>query len=229
MVDSQVSLDGAVTQVATTNKDNGRGGAGKDSDRRLTILRAAVDVFARKGYHGCRIADVASEAGVAYGLVYHYFKNKDELLQTVFDMGWGGFIQRITEALGRERSLAAQVRAVTDVAFEAYRHDPRGVRVLILEIARSPAGGRVDRHGVFSEVLRIAADMFEQARARGELREGLNPVLCASMLFGALEMALTASVLRLVDLSAPGAMEHAKEQVASTFLGGVLAPGLALR
>jgi len=167
---------------------------------------------------------VAREAGVAYGLVYHYFKNKDELLQTVFEEGWGGFIQRIRDVIGREQHLSAQVRAVTEVAFEAYRHDPRGVRVLILEIARSPAGGRVDRHGVFSEVLSLAAGMFRSAQARGELREGLDPILCAATLFGSLEMALTASVLRLVDLSGEG-MERTKRQVADGFLSGVLATG----
>ena len=211
--------------MSGTQRERGRGAApGRDGDRRQTILRAAVDVFASKGYHGCRIADVAKEAGVAYGLVYHYFKNKDELLQTVFEEGWGGFIQRIRDVIGREQHLSAQVRAVTEVAFEAYRHDPRGVRVLILEIARSPAGGRVDRHGVFSEVLSLAAAMFQGAQARGELREGLDPTLCAAMLFGSLEMALTASVLRLVDLSGEG-MERTKRQVADGFLSGVLPPG----
>ena len=62
----------------------------RDQDRRKTILRAAVEVFARKGYHGCRIADVAKEAGVAYGLVYHYFRNKEELLQLVSRPGGAG-------------------------------------------------------------------------------------------------------------------------------------------
>src|SRR5262249_56762943 len=70
----------------------------RDEDRRKTILRAAVEVFARKGYHGCRIADVAREAGVAYGLVYHYFKNKEELLQLVFETGRGGVMSRIPHA-----------------------------------------------------------------------------------------------------------------------------------
>src|SRR5262249_56639167 len=78
----------------------------RDQDRRKTILRAAVEVFARKGYHGCRIADVAREAGVAYGLVYHYFKNKEELLQLVFEAGWGGFMSRIRDAAAAPSPLA---------------------------------------------------------------------------------------------------------------------------
>jgi len=56
--------------------------------RKATILRAAVDIFASKGYHGCRIADVAKAAGVAYGLVYHYFDSKDEVLDTLFLERW---------------------------------------------------------------------------------------------------------------------------------------------
>ena len=86
--------------MATNKETEGAAAGTREGERRLTILRAAVEVFARKGYHGCRIADVAREAGVAYGLVYHYFQNKDELLQTVFDLGWGGFIQRIRDAAG---------------------------------------------------------------------------------------------------------------------------------
>ncbi len=90
----------------------------REGDRRRTILRAAIDVFARKGYHGCRIADVAKEAGVAYGLVYHYFKNKDELLETVFQACWSGFSTRV-------RALA---EAEGSAGREAEPHHRRGVR-----------------------------------------------------------------------------------------------------
>ena len=79
----------------------------KEGDRRRTILRAAIDVFARKGYHGCRIADVAREAGVAYGLVYHYFKNKDELLETVVETGWSGFVSRM-RAVAEDESVSLE-------------------------------------------------------------------------------------------------------------------------
>ena len=70
----------------------------RDPERKSRIMAAASDLVARKGYHGCRIADVAREANVAYGLVYHYFRNKEELLQLVFETGWGGFVTRIREA-----------------------------------------------------------------------------------------------------------------------------------
>jgi TetR/AcrR family transcriptional regulator, fatty acid metabolism regulator protein len=199
----------------------------RESERRRTILRAAIDVFARKGYHGCRIADVAREAGVAYGLVYHYFKNKDELLETVAETGWSGFVSRMRGVAEGEGSLEEKVRGIADVAFEAYRVDPRAVKVLILEIARSPTGGRVvSRQHAFLDAIRMAAGMFARAQETGELRADLDPMLCAALLFGAIEMGLTAFVAGLMDDRGPEALDLARSQIAESFLRGVL-PGAA--
>ena len=197
--------------------------AARDQDRRKTILRAAVEVFARKGYHGCRIADVAREAGVAYGLVYHYFRNKEELLQLVFETGWGGFMSRIRDAAETNAPLEQKIRRIAQVAFEAYRIDPRGVRVLVLEFARSPSTGEANRRTAFAEVLGVITRMFERARARGELRAGLEPALCAAMLFGSVEMSLTGFVMGLLDPREAGLLDHAQEQLTSLFLDGARA------
>ena len=191
----------------------------RDQDRRKTILRAAVEVFARKGYHGCRIADVAREANVAYGLVYHYFRNKEELLQLVFETGWGGFVVRIREAAGGPASLDAKVRRIFQVAFDGYRADPRGVRVLVLEFARGPGTGEANRRGAFAEMMQISRTMFERARFRGEL----HPSLCAAMLFGAVEMGLTSLVMGLLDGRDEAVLACAQSQLADSFLHGTLA------
>ncbi len=199
------------------------GNGSREADRRKTILRAAVEVFAKKGYHGCRIADVAKEAKVAYGLVYHYFKNKDELLQTVFETGWGGFVDRIAGAAGAELPVGEKVRKIAEVAFEAYRVDPQAVRVLILEIARSPSAlGRQHRDHAFVEVVKIVHQMFLAAEKQGELKPGTDPLLCATMLFGAIEMGLTALVAGLYGANDEQALDRAKSQIAEAFLFGVL-------
>ena len=197
----------------------------REAERRRSILRAAIDVFAKKGYHGCRIADVAREADVAYGLVYHYFRNKEQLLGSVFDAAWSGFVQRVREAAEGEQSLEQKVRAIAWLAFEAYRTDPRAVRVLILEIARSPAGNKINRGTAFGEVIRLSQQMFEAAARAGELRPGVDPLLCAALLFGAIELGLTALVLGLMEAKDASATERAAHQVAESFLHGVLPAG----
>jgi TetR/AcrR family fatty acid metabolism transcriptional regulator len=207
-----------VGQQSKTAADNGS----RESERRRTILRAAIDVFARKGYHGCRIADVAKEAGVAYGLVYHYFKNKDELLETVFDTGWSGFVTRVRAVVETEGTLAEKVRGIVDVAFEAYRVDPRAVKVLILEIARSPAGSRINRQTAFVDAIRLSSGLFAQAKESGELRADMDPQLASALLFGNIEMGLTAFVVGLTDSRDVAALERAKAQIADSFLYGVL-------
>jgi TetR/AcrR family fatty acid metabolism transcriptional regulator len=195
----------------------------READRRRTILRAAIEVFAKKGYHGCRIADVAREAGVAYGLVYHYFHNKEQLLSSVFESAWSHFVERVREAAEGDGPLEEKVRRISGLAFEAYRLDPRAVRVLILEIARSPASARINRGTAFVEVIRMSQQMFERARRRGELRQDTDTLVCAALLFGAIEMGLTAFVLGLVDPKDATATERAATQVADAFLRGVLA------
>jgi TetR/AcrR family fatty acid metabolism transcriptional regulator len=202
--------------------------AEREADRRKTILRAAVEVFSRKGFHGCRIADVAREAGVAYGLVYHYFKNKDELLESVFAAGWTGFMSRVQEAIKRDGSLEARIRGIVHVAFEAYKRDHRGVKVLILEVGRSPAGGAVNRGSTFTDVIQLASAMFQEAQAHGELAPDVDPLIAAAMLFGAIEMGLTAFVMGLLDRKNDAVIDRAADQVATAYLRGVLAPAAAL-
>src|SRR5258708_2136045 len=54
-------------------------------DKRAAIIRAAIRVFAHNGYFNSKVADIASEAGVADGTVYLYFKSKEEILHSIFD------------------------------------------------------------------------------------------------------------------------------------------------
>ncbi len=195
-----------------------------EADRKGTILRAAIEVFSKKGYHGCRIADVAKEAGVAYGLVYHYYKNKDELLQSVFEYGWSALVSRITERSLQGRTVEEKVRGIIDVAFDAYKNDPRAVKVLILEVGRNPAGQSVNRGNAFGGAMEMAAVIFRDGQKRGELDPKLEPLICAAMMFGAVEMGLTALIMGLVDRK-PEVIDAAAKQIADTFLGGVLGDG----
>jgi TetR/AcrR family fatty acid metabolism transcriptional regulator len=193
----------------------------KKAAARRAILRAAVDVFAKKGYHGCRISDVAKEAKVAYGLVYHYFHDKEELLQSVFDLAWGGFVTRIRAAVESDAPLNEQIHRICEVAFEAYHVDPRGVRVVLLEIARSPAASKINRESIFAEVMAMGERMFERARARKELRADLSPSLCAALLFGAVEMSLTALVAGRMPKDDPNVLAAARKQLSETLVRGL--------
>lgn len=163
-------------------------------DRREAILRAAVRVFAQKGYHGCRIADVAREAGVAYGLIYHYFQNKQELLRSVFDESFGYFSRLLGGIASSDGPAGGKVGQIVEAAFAAYRHDPDAMRVLVLEVLRSPVFREAEQRSAFQDAIRTIASVLRQGMERGELRP-MDPFLTATALFGAIEMALTTLIM----------------------------------
>lgn len=196
----------------------------KMEDRRRQLRQAATRVFARKGYHATRIADIATEAGVAYGLVYHYYKNKDELLQSVFEYGWSSLVSRITERSLQGRTVEEKVRGIVEVAFDAYKSDPRAVKVLILEVGRNPAGESVNRGNAFGGAIEMVATVFRDGQKRGELDPKLEPKICAAMLFGAVEMGLTAFIMGVLERENE-VIDQAAGQISDTFLSGVVGDG----
>ena len=164
------------------------------ADKRRLLLDAAVRVFARKGYHACRVADIAAEAGVAHGLLYHYFDSKEEVLQTVFRETWSAFLDAVRTVEETEASAREQLRKVTALVLRSWRDNPDLVRVLVREVTRSPQ--------VQHEVAEIdeAQHAFERIVRRGqeggEFRRELDPRLTAAVVYGALEEILTGWVLR---------------------------------
>lgn len=192
-----------------------------EADRRREILRAAIVVFAAKGYHGCRIADVAKQAGVAYGLVYHYFKNKEELLASVFDASFGRFAHAVDAMLAEEQPAAVTIERIVDFAFHAYLADPLSVRVLIFEIVRSPAFREASRVSALQHTMEATARLIAKGQKSGELRADVEPFIASSMLYGAIETALTTFVLGAVSAKSEAGVEQAKRDLLAVFLQGM--------
>ena len=139
-------------------------------DKRRVILDAAVRVFARQGFHTCRVADIADEAGVAYGLVYHYFSSKDEILDTLFLERWDVMLEAIAAA-DRSRTLAAGEALPASPRFivDSYRHDPELMKVIIVEVTRAAnTFGRTHLGKIRDAYAQIAA-IVERAQADGRV------------------------------------------------------------
>jgi len=181
----------------------------RTTDRRAELLEAAVRVFARKGFHQSRVGDIAEEAGVAHGLLYHYFRSKDEVLETIFRETWTQLVadtQRI-ELAGVP--LREQLRRFARIYLGSWLVTPELVRVLVREVARSPeVGDRVDEiRGLFQALQRI----IEAGRDRGEVRSDVDAQVAAWAVYGSLEEILTGWVLGQL----PGEEEDVERAVAT--------------
>ena len=163
------------------------------SDKRQLILDAAVRVFARDGYHTSRVGDIAEEAGVAHGLLYHYFSSKDELLETVFRETWSAMLGAVNGVESLGDPAPEQLRKVAAIVLRTWKHDPDLVRVLVREVTRSPhVQDEVHEiHEAFAALQRI----IEGGQETGELRKEVDARLASIVFYGALEEILTAWVL----------------------------------
>jgi len=187
-------------------------------EKRRLILRAAITVFARSGYHTSRVSDVAKEAGVAYGLVYHYFGSKEDLLEQIFRRTWSLMLQAVEEVERTDAPAREQLAGVARIVLGAWQVDPDLVRVLVREVARSPQLGReVDEIAhAFAALERIVV----RGQERGELRPGIDPKLAAWVLYGALEEILTGWVFDRLPAGADD-VEQAERTVVELLTDGL--------
>lgn len=162
-------------------------------ERRRLILEAAVRVFARKGYHTCRVGEIAEEAGVSHGLLYHYFASKEELLETIFRETWSELLDAIHRVDESGASAPEQLRQVAAILLRSWRRDPDLVRVLVREVARSPHLQR--RVGEIGQAFAAIERIVERGRAEGSFRRELDPRLASWIFYGAVEEILTGWVL----------------------------------
>jgi len=162
-------------------------------EKRRLILDAAVRVFARKGYHTCRVGDIAEEAGVAYGLLYHYFSSKEEVLETVFRETWSELLEAMRGVEESGAPAREQLRQVAAILLRAWRRDPDLVRVLVREVARSPQMPR--RVEEIDQAFRAIERIVARGQAEAEFRADLDPRLASWIFYGAIEEILTGWVL----------------------------------
>ena len=159
------------------------------ADKRRVILDAAVRVFARSGYHGARVGDIATEAGVAHGLLYHYFASKDEVLETVFRENFGELLKRFHAVEASEEPAPVKLEGIAKILLRTWRNDPDLVTVMVREVARSPQlQSQVDE---VREAFAILERVIEQGQADGAFRRDLDARLASWIVYGGLEEVLT--------------------------------------
>lgn len=195
----------------------------KGSDKRRLIVDSAIKVFAEKGYHATRISDIARDAEIAYGLVYHYFKNKEEILDTIFIERWGGFIDVVRAIADDGRCVEDKLLSIAAVTLTAYRRHPEWVKVLVFEIQRTQRFADPDRVRLVGQLFGLIARILREGQERGELRDDLDPTLACYIFVGGLDIVVTNRVLDLIEIEGDEAAYYMKiaQTVVELFLNGM--------
>ena len=190
------------------------------TDKRRLILDAAVRVFARQGFHTCRVADIADDAGVAYGLVYHYFSSKEEILDTLFLERWDVMLDAIAQADATERAPREKLHAIASFIVDSYRHDPELMKVIIVEVTRAAnTFGRTHLAKIREAYAQIAA-IVARAQSDGVFRSEVTPEFAALAFYGSIEQVLTRWIFDRMPVSEAD-LERAKVLIVETICGGL--------
>jgi TetR/AcrR family transcriptional regulator, fatty acid metabolism regulator protein len=189
-------------------------------DKRRQILDAAIRVFARQGFHATRVADIADEAGVAYGLVYHYFRSKDEVLDELFVERWSLLLTAIEEADRTGEAPRAKLAAVASFIVDSYRHDPELMKVIIVEVTRAANSfGRTHLEQIrraYESIAKIVADGQEA----GAFRRDVDPIFASMSFYGAIEQLLSGWIFEVIPAS-DGSFDKAKDLVVTMICDGL--------
>jgi TetR/AcrR family fatty acid metabolism transcriptional regulator len=186
-------------------------------DKRRLILDAAVRVFARRGFHHCRVSDVADEAGVAYGLVYHYFSSKEEILNTLFLERWQVMLDAIAEIdARRELPVRDKLYGVASFIIDSYRYDPDLMKVIIVEVTR--AANSFGRQHL--EKIREAYESITRILEQGSFKSGIPSEFAAMFFYGAIEQLLTGWIFEVLPRT-DEEYERSKQLVVDTICGGL--------
>ncbi len=190
------------------------------TDKRRVILDAAVKVFAREGFYGCRVADIADEAGVAYGLVYHYFRSKDEILDTLFLERWELMLEEIARVDAEPAPAREKLAAVAGFIIDSYRHDPDLMKVIIVDVTRAANSFGRSHLEKIREAYELIGGIVESAQQSGELRSDITPTFAAMAFYGAVEQVLSGWIFDILP-EAAGDYDQAKEFIVSTICDGL--------
>lgn len=221
---------GSARRPAADGKKRAGEKRGTSAEKRQLILDTATRVFAEKGYPDTRISDIAKRAEVAYGLVYHYFKNKEEILDTIFLERWGEFIESVRAIAGDDGPAEDKLLSIALVILSAHKSRPEWVKILIFEIQRSQRMLDRERMDTVGELFETISGILREGQACGELRTDLDPEVACYIFVGGLDTVVTSRVLALMrtDAFTPETEDAHYVQLAKTvvelFVRGMAAP-----
>ncbi len=166
------------------------------------------------------MSDIADEAGVAYGLVYHYFRSKDEVLDTLFLERWNVMLEVIRDLDETDLTPRDKLATITAFIVDSYRHDPDLMKVIIVEVTRAANSFGQTHFAKIREAYELIADIVADAQARGDFKDTVTPQFAALAFYGAIEQVLTGWIFDMLP-QGEAEFEQAKAFVVETICGGL--------
>lgn len=182
------------------------------------IRKAAVQVFAAKGFYNAKIAEIALKAKVATGTVYLYYKSKDDILISIFEEEMTPIIERVQRELNKENNAIDKLRKFAFLHLDMVERNQDLAQLFQVELRQSSRFIHEYAGTKFKEYLDIIARIFEEGQQKGLIREDIHPVVFKQIYFGALDEISTNWLLSKVKKHS---LSGTAEQISDAFIDGI--------
>lgn len=156
-------------------------------ERETVIIKAAVKVIARHGYHSSKVSDIAKEAKIAYGLFYHYFESKDDVLLKIFQNSWINLVNEIDAIIGRTGDPGERLKQIINYMFTSYEYDSSLLKVLIMDVPRLDKFYDKKNLVLYKIPYAKIAEVIEEGRSKGIFKKKASPQIMAQIIMGAID------------------------------------------
>ena len=167
----------------------------KAMDKRAVILDAALRTFVKRGYSETKVAEIASEAGVAEGTLYNYFHSKEDLLLALFDEKWGGIIDEIKKKIGRLDDPNRKLKAVFSLVVRMFKRNRHLAELFMVDVKQSSIFLTNYTINRIVEFLDLIEEILEEGKRKGIYRKDLDSRVAKMVIFGAAQGILLSWVL----------------------------------
>lgn len=192
----------------------------KDRGKHDQIIDAAVKVFAKKGFYNAKVSEIAREANVADGTIYLYFKNKDDILISLFEEKMHLWIEQVEEKISKVEDPLEKIRAFVAQHLCMIRENKHMAEVMQIELRQSSKFMRRYVPVKFLEYLDLIGRIIEEGKQKGVIRKDVIPAIAKRAIFGALDEMLLYWVLAKKPKYS---MEQSIEQISHLFIDGLRA------
>ncbi len=182
------------------------------------IIQAATRVFAQKGFYNAKVADVAKEAQVADGTIYLYFKNKDDLLISIFENSMDTFTAEVQKIISGALDPVEKLKRFINLHLELVKSNQDTAQVLQIELRQSSKFMKEYAATKFRDYLNLVSQILEEGQQQGVFRESIDPMIVKRAIFGAVdEMALDWVLMKKKKYS----MEDVASQLCEMMINGL--------
>ena len=207
------------------NESSFSGRGKRTTDKRERILRAAIKVFARKGFYATRVSEIAKAAGVADGTIYLYFKNKDDVLVSIFEDRITRLLTVLRDEIERAEGFDEKLRVVVELQLGLLEGQRDLAEVVTVNLRQSSRLLKQYAAPLFTEDLELIAGVIGEGQREGRVREDVSPRVVARALWGALDGVALTWALGGPEPGKPENLRRAASQIAQVFLEGLRTAG----